>query len=179
MRSRSLHRSVLGILPTFVVLSIIGCLIGRFAFGIEHGLLGLVVSVPLVVGFLFTRFMISFVPHTASQKARPKPRRVDVVLLATILALGVTGIVMLISSGPYWAIGLPAVAIGSLRLGGWLLSCGLVLLVIEILLFVSTETKLSVPEIVYILGVRFARVFWSALYFEMEWSRSRFVGAER
>jgi uncharacterized membrane protein len=155
----------------FIVLSILGCVIGRYIFGIPHGLLGVVVSVPLAVGFVITRIGTSFIPQPPPRESdsSQRPDRIDLFLIAMLVVCLLLAIIFLVSSIPYLLIGLPGFAIGSLELFAGLLAAAVVLFVAENLKILSRTVPLV--QVLRIIVLLSAEVFWNAIGLETFLSR--------
>jgi hypothetical protein len=165
MRNRSLARSVRGILPIIVTLSFLGCIVGLF-FRIPLNALGVAVAVPLCVGFVVTRILISIVPR-AEKSERDAPRsttKLDYVLVGSLVLSLYGSIVFLASAGVYSLIGVTGMMVGALELSLGLLALSILFFLLELLAI--TSRTLSLPEVVEIIAIRAVLVFWISMHFE-------------
>jgi hypothetical protein len=160
MITRKLFRSVLRVVPAFALASILGCLVGFFAFRIPHGELGVVVSVPLVVAFLLSRFFVLVIPaDTPATPERPTTLRIFIVLMA-LLGLA-TASLMLPSAVIYALVGLSDVAKGALRLAGWAFLGAIVVLSVDF--FATVASCVPLASLFGSLRRNAIECFWKAL----------------
>src|SRR5580658_4152998 len=107
---KMLFRPVFRLIPAFAIISVFGVLIGRFVFSIPHGELGVVVSVPLVVAFMFTRLLLVVTPRKNGEITIHSPLRI---ISALAVFLGVSAIVVMLPSALiYYWIGLKSISHG-------------------------------------------------------------------
>lgn len=174
MKRFGLLGSILGVLPTFVVLSVIGCLVGKFVFGIPLDRLGVAVSVPLVVGFLLTRVLIMLVPMEEPKHNRPvKHTRADLASAALLLCAVFSCADLLVSSGVYVLIGFGSLSVPTLLLSlAFFLASAVLLLAC---LAVMTLEEPSARIVLRHLVKHIARVFWDFLWIPTDIS-SRIYG---
>jgi len=93
-----------GILPFSLVISAIACTAAHYIFGIPLNQVAVVVSVPFIMGFAFTRILVLVTPRVSerprTQNVPPLPFRVT----ATLVALFTVGTFAMLASSPvyYW-----------------------------------------------------------------------------
>jgi hypothetical protein len=156
----TLLRSVTSVVPAFALVSILGCLAGSFVLNIPHGELGVVVSVPLVVAFVLSRFLVLIVPSDPPSKpVRLNTLRFFIVLIAFVGFA--TAFVMLPSAAVYVLVGLREVAKGAFSLAGWAFLTAVLVLVIDILATFASCVPLAGP--VGLLKRNAIECFWGAL----------------
>jgi hypothetical protein len=160
-------RSLIGIVPAFFIYAVIACMIGRFVFGIPHGQLGVVVSVPLVVGFILTRVLMTVVPDTP---LKPAERTVfEWIGVAVFAYSAFASIVMSVSAPVFWILGMSDIARNSLSLSGTALGVSVLAAVCIILAVVNKSVSLL--RLVKIVAMLAAIVFWKTLQLETEGPR--------
>ena len=167
-------RTLFGVIPTFLICSVLGCVIGHFVFGIPHGELGVVVSVPLTVGFLVSRIVESLISDTPSEPDR-RTTTLEWVMVG-ILVLGVfSSLVMIVSAPIFVLIGEPSVAAGSIYLAGGSFLISVAIFIAALLKVISR--RISLLRFVRILTLLAIVAFWNGLQFETKFQGRRYASA--
>jgi hypothetical protein len=174
MRNRNFFRSLFGIIPTFLAYSVLGCVVGHFVFGIPHGELGVVVSVPLTIGFLVSRIAESLIPSAPKEPLRH--RTTLEWAMVGILVLGVfSSVVMIISAPIFVLIEEPSVALGSTYLAGGSFLISIAVFVIALLKAISRRIPLL--RFVRVLAGLAIVAFGNWLQFETKLPGRRYASA--
>jgi hypothetical protein len=123
------------VIPTFAVLSIVGCTLAHFVFGVSAEYLGVVVAVPLSWLFLFSRVLrITITPTEAHHEHRKIPRLFVFFGLGALFS-GLLAIDLLLSAPVYIRLALPRrIVIGTLDIAA---VCGLAALASLIAMILS------------------------------------------
>lgn len=156
MKRRNPISAVVRVLPTFLLLSVVGCGVAYLGFKVPLDELGVAVSVPLVVGFLLTRILVLIVPPGEAPERHPSLD--ELAVAAAFLVCLLSGAVLLLSVGPYEMLGMQDLAKASGK-------AGLVVLQLFLVgsLAVTISKGLSIPQLLAIYAARTARMFWELL----------------
>jgi len=157
MKQKSSPLAVVKVLPTFLFLSVLACLVGRLLFKVPVDELGTVASVPLVIGFVVTRFLVLIVPATRAER----PRSVTIAISAIFSFSLLLGAVFAFSSIPYFAIGLPNYGRGSLMAAAFLL--GLCVVLLAGVIGEGLYRRASLTQFLRIVSIRAVEAFWDML----------------
>ena len=157
---RNIFRSVFRLTPSFLLASTIGCLTGHFVFKIPHGELGVVVSIPLVVGFLVTRLLVLLVPDPRAEEV-PAPKPIRFLAAFMIFVAGATAAVMLPSAAIYAVLGFGSLAHGAFLLGTCAIGGGMVLWIADVV--VTIASSLSLVSVSSFFTGRATELFWDVL----------------
>ena len=174
MKNLNFFRSLFGIIPTFLVYSVVGCVIGRFVFGIPHGELGVVVSVPLCIGFLVTRIAQSLIPDAPRDPER-KTTAFEWVMVGIFVLGAFSSVVMALSVPVFALIGEPSVALGSIYLAGTGFLICVTVFVAALLSVISR--RISLRRFVRVLAILAVIAFGNWLQFETKLPGRRYASA--
>lgn len=160
MMAKRLFRSVLRLIPAFALFSVLGCIIGHFIFSIPHGELAVVVSVPLVVAFILTRFLVLVVPRETPTDAT-RPSLPKLIMAALVFLCFAVAVVMLPSSAIYDSIGLNEIAKGALTGAVYSFGAAVILFILDVAAAIAAALPLN--EMIDSLVVNAVGLFWEAL----------------
>jgi hypothetical protein len=162
MKIKRLWRSIVRLVPVFLLFAVVGCLLGRYVFHIPLDLLGVVVSVPVVVIFGITRLLVLAVPREPSSEHRSSiPSTWAKISAVQVTLCFFTAIVMALSAVAYKAIGLSVIALGSIKFS--LLMFLAAVTVFTIRVFIALLAHVSVHQIVSDLCEKTILIFWDLL----------------
>jgi hypothetical protein len=159
----TIFRSVFRHLPTFLLMAIVGCIVARFGFGVSYDDLGVVVSIPMLVAFGMTRFLVLFVPKQIYRpRAVTTPGKTALgVLVSFAFTCAATATVMLPSAAIYRFIGLPDIAEGALSFLLVLLTCSVISLFLG--WAAASLQSMSTKTLTRFVAFCSINIFWKAL----------------
>jgi hypothetical protein len=105
------------LLPVLLILSTVGCLIGHYVLRVPLDRLGVVVSVPMIIGFLLVKWtMVAFPFNPEEAKRQKMPPLAFRIFGFLMIFFAVLSISFLLSSPVYYLLGWSDLAGGTLQL---------------------------------------------------------------
>lgn len=160
---KAVFRSVFKVLPSFIILSTIACVMGRLIFRLPHGMLGVAASVPLTVLFLYSRLLILLVPRTrpVQELGIEKPSFVKDVLMFLVVLLAVICAILIPSAGIYKHIGFAELVVPVVKTG--LLAGFLAITIFLFDVLVAVVSAISFRQFIRYGCDTIIRWFWGTL----------------
>lgn len=150
-------------MPSFLILAIVGCLLGRNVFHEPLDRLGVDVSVPLISAFLLSRILVLFVPRTEATVSAPPSVLLLLRGVSLLIFWGIViGFTFLFSAALYRTVGFDSASHTALRWAAY----GLGEAVVVFIIFVGAvySARILIMVRIQLLQSELEEIFWGVLH---------------